>query len=134
MTAERDGTGPRNKANNIQIGTQVLGKGQKSKSSTTADQANNPLNPIRENGEIVDMEEQMPELVDDTENDDSSTSRGQQSQPLITFGQVCLNNMGVTTENLGQSINVTFAVDNENSRNTPPNPHVLLRDVSQEQS
>ena len=134
MTAERDGTGPRNKANNIQIGTQVLGKGQKSKSSTTADQANNPLNPIRENGEIVDMEEQMPELFDDTENDDSSTSRGQQSQPLITFGQVCLNNMGATTENLGQSINVTFAVDNENSRNTPPNPHVLLRDVSQEQS
>ena len=42
--------------------------------------------------------------------------------------------MGATTENLGQSINVTFAVDNENSRNTPPNPHALLRDVSQEQS
>ena len=42
--------------------------------------------------------------------------------------------MGTTTENLGQSINVTFAVDNENSRNTPPNQHVLLRDVSQEQS
>ena len=29
---------------------------------------------------------------------------------------------------------VTFEVDNENSRNTPPNPHVLLRDVNQEQS
>ena len=80
------------------------------------------------------MAEQMPELVDDTENDDSSANGGQQSQPLITFGQVCLNNMGSTTENLGQSINVTFAVDNENSRNTPPNPHVLLSDVSQEQS
>ena len=118
--------------------TKLLGKGQQSKSSTTADQGNcsstNPLNPIRENGEIVDMEEQMPELVDDTENDDSSTSRDQQLQPLITFGQACLNNMGATTENLGQSINVTFAVGNENSRNTPPNPHVLLRDVSQEQS
>ena len=36
--------------------------------------------------------------------------------------------MGATTENLGQSINVTFEVD------TPPNPHVLLNDVSQEQS
>ena len=42
--------------------------------------------------------------------------------------------MGATTENLGQSINVTFAVDNENSTNTPPNPHVLLRDVNQGQS
>ena len=42
--------------------------------------------------------------------------------------------MGATTENLGQSINVTFEVDNENSGSTPPNPHVLLRDVNQEQS
>ena len=80
------------------------------------------------------MEEQMPELVDDTENDDSGTSGDQQSQPLITFGQAHLNDMGATTENLGQSINVTFEVDNGNSRDTPPNPHILLRDVSQEQS
>ena len=133
-TSERDGTGPRNKTNNILMGTKHLGKGQKSKSSTAADQGNcsstNPLNPIRENGEIVDMEEQMPELVDDTENDDSGVSGDQQLQSLITFGQVHLNNMGTTTENLGQSINVTFAVDKENSRNTLPNPHVLLRDVS----
>ena len=42
--------------------------------------------------------------------------------------------MGATTENLGPSINVTFAVDNENSRNAPPNPYVLLRDVNQGQS
>ena len=42
--------------------------------------------------------------------------------------------MGATTENLGQSINVTFEVDNENSRNSPSNPHVLLRDVNLEQS
>ena len=76
----------------------------------------------------------MPELVGDTENDDSSASGGQQSQPLLTFGQVHLNDMGATTENLGQSINVTFVVDNENSRHTPPNPHIPLRDVSQEQS
>ena len=59
---------------------------------------------------------------------------GFSKQPLITFGQARLNNMGNTTENLGQSINVTFVVDNKNSRNTPPNPHVLLRDVSQERS
>ena len=52
------------------MGTKVLGKGCKSKSTTTVNQGNcssiNPLNLIKENGEIVDMEEQMPELVDDT--------------------------------------------------------------------
>ena len=110
VTSERDGAGPRNKTNNIQMGTKILGKGQKSKSSTAVGQGHcsstNPLNHIRENGEIVDMEEQMPELVENVKNDDSSTSGGQQSQPLITFAQVHLNDMGATTENLGQSINV----------------------------
>ena len=138
MTSDIDASGAKNKTNNIQMGTKILGKGQKSKSSTTASQSNcssiSPLNPIREDGKIVDMEEQMPELVDDTDDDDSSTRMDQQSQPVITFGQVHLNNMGTITENLGQSINVMFEVDNENSRNTPPNPHVFLRDVNQEQS
>ena len=68
------------------MGTKLLGKGQKSKSSTAVGQSNcsstKLLNPIRENGEIVDLEEQMPELV---ENDDSGTSRGQQSQPLVMY-------------------------------------------------
>ena len=113
MASERDAFGAKNKTNKIQMGTKVLGKGQKSKSSTTASQSNyssiGPLNPIRENGD-------------------------QQSLPLITFGLVHSNDMGATTENLGQSINVTFEVDNGNSRDTPPNPHILLRDVSQEQS
>ena len=138
MSSDKDENGSKNQNNKIQMGTKVLGKGHKSKSSTAVNQGNcssiNPLNPIRENGEIMDMEEQMPELVDDTENNNSGASGGQQSQPLITFGQVRLNIMGTTTENLGQSINVTFVVDNENSRNTPPNPHVLLRDVNQGQS
>ena len=64
VTSDRNGTGPGNKTNNIQMRTKILGKGQKSKSSTAASQGNcssiNPLNPIRENGEIVNMEEQMP--------------------------------------------------------------------------
>ena len=71
VTSESDETGTGNKVNNMSMGTKILGKGQKSKSSTTVNQSNyssiNPLNAIRENGEIVDMEEQMPELVDDTE-------------------------------------------------------------------
>ena len=98
VTSERDGIGTRNKASNISMGTKILGKGQKSKSNTAADQSNcsstNPLNPIRKNGEIVDMEEQMLELVENTENDDSSASGDQQSQPLITFGQTCLKKYG----------------------------------------
>ena len=83
LTSDIDVSGARGKTNNRQMGTKVLGKGQKSKSSTTANQSNcssiSPLNPIRENGEIVNMEEQMPELVDDTDNDDSGTSVDQQS-------------------------------------------------------
>ena len=138
VTSERDETGTGNKVNNVSMCIKVLGKGQKSKSSTTAGQgtcsSTNQKNSIRENGEIVDTEEQVPELVENVENDDSCASGGQQPQPLITFSQVQINNMGATTENLGQSINVTLAVDNEISRNAPPNPHVLLRDVSQEQS
>ena len=89
MTSDKDEIG--NKTNKIQMETKVLGKGCKSKSTTTVNQGNfssiNPLNPIREAGEIVDMKEQMPELVDDTENNDSGANGGQQSQPLITFGQ-----------------------------------------------
>ena len=112
-------------------GTQFLRKGQKSKFSTAASQNNcspmHPLNSIRENGETMDMGEQMPELVDDSENEVSSTRESQQSQPLRIFGQARLNNIGATTENLGQSVNVTLEVDNGNSRNTPPNPHVLLK-------
>ena len=81
MTSDIDAFGAKNKTNNIQMRTKVLGKEQKSKSSTTASQSNcssiSPLNPIRQNREIVDMEEQIPELVDDTENDDSCTSGDQ---------------------------------------------------------
>ena len=138
VTSERDQTGSGIKTNNIVMGTGILGKGQKSKLKTTVGQdtcsSSTHLNPIMENGEIVDMEEQVPDLVENVENDDSSASGGQQTQPLITFGQAYLNNMGDTTENLGQGMSVTFAVDNENSRDTPPNPHVLLKDVNKNQS
>ena len=79
-------------------GNQLLRKGQKSKFSTVASQNNcssmYPLQPIRENGETMDVEEQMPELVDDSENEVSSTRGSEQSQPLRIFGQVQLNNIG----------------------------------------
>ena len=96
----------------IKMGTKALEKGKKSK--TAASQSNcssmHPLHPIRENGEIMDMEEQMPELVDISDNEISSTRE---------------NLQGCTTEN--QSVNVTF--EDENSRNTPPNPQVLMKNL-----
>ena len=109
----------------VHMGTNLLKKGHKAKSSAIKNQGHcsstSPLNTIRENGEIVEVEEQMPELVDIS--DDGDTNGDQ--QPLITFGQVQLTNMGDTTENLSQGVNVTFEVDNGNtevSRDIPPNP------------
>ena len=76
----------------------------------------------------MEVEEQMPELVDISDDDDTNGDQ----QSLIIFGQVRLTNMGDTTENLSQGVNVTFEVDNENtevSRDIPPNPHVLLKNL-----
>ena len=67
LTSDIDVSGAKSKTNDIQMGTKALGKGQKSKSSTTARQSNcssiSPLNPIGENGEIEDMEGQMPDWL-----------------------------------------------------------------------
>ena len=66
-------------SNNIKMGTKSLGKGKSSKvnSNTTASQSNcssiQPLHSIGENGEESDMEEQVPELVDISDNEISST-------------------------------------------------------------
>ena len=116
----------------VHMGTKLLKKGHKAKSSTIKNQGHcsstSPLNTIRENGEVVEVEEQMPDLVDIS--DDGDTNGDQ--QPLITFGQARLTNMGDTTENLSQGVNVKFEVDNGNtevSRDIPPNPHVLLKNL-----
>ena len=67
--------------NVVKMGTKSLGKGKKS--NTTAIQSNcssmHPSNPIGENGEESDMEEQMPELLDLSDNEiDTSTRENQQ--------------------------------------------------------
>ena len=62
----------------IEMGTKSLGKGKSSKanSNATASQSScssiQPLHSIRENGEESDMEEQVPELVDISDNEISS--------------------------------------------------------------
>ena len=108
----------------VHMGTKLLKKGLKVKSSITTGQGDcsstSPLNSIRENGKTEEGEEQIPKLVDIS--DDGDVNGGQQT--LITFGQAKLTNMGDTTENLSPGVNVTFEVDNENtevSRDIPPN-------------
>ena len=107
----------------IKMGTKALKKGKKSKA--TASQSNcssmHPLHPIRENGEIMDMGEQMPGLVDTSDNE------------MLELVDISENEISSTRENLqgstteNQSVNVTF--EDENSRNTPPNPQVLMKNL-----
>ena len=59
-----------------------------------------PLHPIGENGEESDMEEQVPELVDNSNNEISSTRDNQQ---------------GTTTEN-----------DNENENGNSRHTHTII--------
>ena len=85
-----------------------LSKGRKSKAAVNQSNcsAMHPIHPIRENGEQSDMEEQMPELVDISDNEISSTRENQQ---------------GTTTKNVTEN-------DNKNPRNTPP-PQVLMTNL-----
>ena len=91
--------------NGVKMGTKSLGKGKKSK--TAAIQSNcssmHPLNPIGENGEESDMEEQMPELVDISDNEISSTRDNQQ---------------GITTEN-----------ENENGNSRHTHAIILMKNM-----
>ena len=116
----------------VHMGTKLLKKGLKVKSSITTGQGDcsstSPLNSIRENGETEEVEEEIPELVDISDEGDVNGDQ----QTLITFGQARITNMGDTTEKLSPGVNVTFEVDNENtkvSKDHPPNPHVLLKNL-----
>ena len=107
----------------IKMGTKALEKGKKSKAAASQSNCSSmhPLHPIRENGEIMDMEEQMPELVDTSDNE------------MPELVDISDNEISSTRENLqgstieNQSVNVTY--EDENSRNTPPNPQVLMKNL-----
>ena len=92
----------------VHMGTKLLKKGHTVRFSITTSQGDcsstSPFNSIRENGETDEVEEQIPELVDIS--DDGDTNGDQQT--LITFGQARLTNMGNITENLSQGVNVTL--------------------------
>ena len=101
----------------IKMGTKSLGKGKSSKvnTNTTASQSNcpsiQPLHSIRENGEESDMEEQVPELVDISDNEISSTKDNNRD-----------NGQGPTTENENEKNK------NENSRHTH-RPIILMTNL-----
>ena len=59
----------------IKMGIKALEKGNKSKAAASQSNcsSSHPLHSIRENGEIMDMEEQMPELINISDNEISST-------------------------------------------------------------
>ena len=103
----------------LKMGTKALKKGKKSKAA--ASQSNcpsmHPLHPIRENGEIMDIEEQMPELVDTSDNEMSE---------LVDISE---NEISSTRENLQGFTTENATFENENSRNTPPNPQVLMKNL-----
>ena len=106
----------------IKMGTKSLGKGKSSKvnSNTTASQSNcpsiQPLHSIRENGEESDMEEQVPELVDISDNEISSTKDNNRD-----------NGQGPTTENENER-NENEKNKNENSRHTH-RPIILMTNL-----
>ena len=106
----------------IKMGTKSLGKGNSSKvnSNTTASQSNcpsiQPLHSIRENGEESDMEEQVPELVDISDNEISSTKNNNRD-----------NGQGPTTENENER-NENEKNKNENSRHTH-RPIILMTNL-----
>ena len=91
--------------NGVKMETKSLGKGKKS--NTAAIQSNcssmHPLHPIGENGEELDMEEQVPELVDISDSEISSTRDNQQ---------------GITTEN-----------ENENGNSRHTHTIILMKNM-----
>ena len=98
--------------NKIKMGTKSLGKGKNSQGNldTTASQSNcssiHPLHSIGENGEESDMEEQVPELVDTSDNKISSTRDNTRD-----------NGQGPTTENENER-NENEKNENKNSTHT----------------
>ena len=106
----------------IKMGTKSLGKGKSSKvnSNTTASQSNcsstHPLHSISENGEESDMEEQVSELVDISDNEISSTKDNTRD-----------NGQGPTNENENER-NENEKNKNENSRHTH-RPIILMTNL-----
>ena len=114
----------------LKMGTKALKKGKKSKAPASQSNCSSmhPLHPIRENGEIMDMEEQMPELVDTNDNEmpELVDTSDNEMPELVDISE---NEISSTRENLQGFTTENATFENENSRNTPPNPQVLIKNL-----
>ena len=116
------------------VGASILKKGKNPKSSTgkrvSPCPSMSPSHSIRENGEEGEMEEQVPQLIDQNENIHTS------EDDIIEFeleaaSKARIVEMGESTQKLGKSATVTFALTEKEKQNPPPNPYVKLSNIHQ---
>ena len=115
-------------------GTSILKKGINPKSSSGKRMSPCPsMSPpcsIRENGEEGEMEEQVPQLIDQNENIHTSEDDTIEFE-LEAASKALIHEMGESTQKLGKSATVTFALTEKEKENPPPNPYVKLSNIHQ---
>ena len=115
-------------------GASILKKGINPKSSTgkrvSPCPSMSPSCSIGENGEEGEMEEQVPQLIDQNENIHTSEDDTIEFE-LEAMSKARLVEMGESTQKLGKSATVTFALTERENQNPPPNPYVKLSNIHQ---
>ena len=115
-------------------GTSILKKGINPKSSSGKRMnpcpSMSPPCSIRENGEEGEMEEQVPQLIDQNENIHTSEDDTIEFE-LEAASKALIHEMGESTQKLGKSATVTFALTEKEKENPPPNPYVKLSNIHQ---
>ena len=115
-------------------GASILKKGINPKSSTgkrvSPCPSMSPSHSIGENREEGEMEEQVLPLMDQNENIHTSEDDIIESE-LEALSKARLSEMGESTQELGKSATVTFALTEKEKQNPPPNPYVKLSNIHQ---
>ena len=116
------------------VGASILKKGINPKSSTgkrvSPCSSMSPSRSIGKNGEEGEMEEQVPQLIDQNENIHTSEDDTIEFE-LEALSKARLIEMGESTQKLGKSATVTFALTEKEKQNPPPNPYVKLSNIHQ---
>ena len=114
-------------------GASILKKGINPKSSTgkrvSPCPSMSPSHSIGEN-EGGEMEEQVPQLIDQNENIHTSEDDTIEFE-LEAASKARIVEMGESTQKLGKSATVTFALTEKEKQNPPPNPYVKLSNIHQ---
>ena len=115
-------------------GASILKKGINPKPSTgkrvSPCPSMSPSRSIGENGEEGEMEEQVPQLIDQNENIHTSEDDTIEFE-LEAASKARIIEMGESTQKLGKSATVTFALTEKEQQNPPPNPYVKLSKIHQ---